>query len=397
LEVLQGIRILELSRVAPGSYATMILGDMGAEVIKVEQPIESDIPRVGSGWSPVGEEGRKDAAYMAIHRNKKSIAIDLKSEDGREIFYRLAGKADVLLEGFRPGVAKRLKIDYETLREINPRIIYCSLTGYGQNGPYRELPGHDINYIGYGGALGLIGRPGEPPIPPLNLVGDFAGGSLNCVIGILLAIIARQKTGKGQQVDISMTDGVVSLLTWMVSDYFKTGVAPKRGEYFLSGGFPCYSVFETRDRKFIAVGCIEPWLWANLCRALGKEEFVPFQWANGEKRIKIMDRLREIFLTKSRDEWIEFLKDKDVCVSKVNDFDEVFRDPQILHRRMVIEMDHPSEGKVKQVGIAIKLSDTPGRVKSFGPILGEHTQEILGQLGYSKKEINKFLGAKIVG
>lgn len=218
-QALEGIKILDLSRVPPGDFCTMFLGDMGAEVLKIEPPPDM-ARRAGSGLSPIGEVRRMEAAYNPLNRNKKSMGLNLRSEEGCHIFYRLTEKADVIVEGFRPGVVKRLGVDYETVMKINPRIIYCSISGYGQDGPYQNLPGHDINYISIGGVLGLISEKERRPVIPLNLVADYAGGALHATMGILTALVARERTGKGQYVDISMTDCVVSLLSGTAQNYF---------------------------------------------------------------------------------------------------------------------------------------------------------------------------------
>jgi len=396
---LEGIKILDLTRAGPGPFCTWILGDLGAEVVKIEAPPIAGARQagLGSGRSPIGEAGKGKSAYQALNRNKKCIGLDLRAEEGRLIFHQLAGKTDVIVEGFRPEVVKRLGIDYEVITKINPGIIYCAITGYGQDGPYRNLPGHDINYISLGGALNLIGSNDSQPIIPLNLLADYGGGGMNAVIGILSALIARNKTGKGQYVDISLTDSVISLLTSLISRYFQSDIVPKRGGTLLSGAYPYYSIYQTKDEKFITIGCIEPWLWENLCREIGKEEFIPFHFEDGhalqppedKKWQEISSYLKQLFLTRTRDEWFELLSQKDIPVGKVYSLDEVFTDPQVLHRQMVIDVDHPTEGKIKQVGIAIKLSDTPGNVRSPPPILGEHTDEVLTRLGYNKQRINE--------
>ena len=390
---LEGVKILDLSRLAPGTFCTMLLGDLGAEVLKIEAPGVTEF--VGSSRSLEGEEKRKVAAYYAPNRNKKSIVVNLKSEAGREIFYRLSQQADVIVEGFRPGVAKRLRIDYETISKLNPRIIYCSLSGYGQDGPYHTFSGHDINYIAMAGILDLIGSDEGPPVIPLNLVADFAGAALYGALGISVALVARNKTGKGQYVDVAYMDGAVSLMTWFTCGYFFDGSMLKRGESWLHGAYPYYGVYETKDGKYITIGCLEPHFWENLCRFLGKEEYIPYSFAlehtfrkpKDEKWDEIRSFLKHVFLTKKRDEWFELLTNNDVPVGKVYTPDEVFCDPQVLHRQMVIEVEHPTLGKVKQVGIAPKLSNTPGKVRSLSPLSGEHTDEILQELGYKRKEI----------
>jgi crotonobetainyl-CoA:carnitine CoA-transferase CaiB-like acyl-CoA transferase len=390
---LEGVKILDLSRLVPGAFCTMLLGDLGAEVLKIEAPGVTEFR--GSPKSLQGEENRKAVAYYAPDRNKKSIVVNLKSEAGREIFYRLSRHADVIVEGFRPGVAKRLKIDYETISKLNPKIIYCSLSGYGQDGPYQAFPGHDINYIAMAGILGLIGYSERPPAIPLNLVADFAGAALYGALGISIALVARNKTGKGQYVDMAYMDGAVSLMTWFTFGYFFDGSMLKRGESWLHGAYPYYGVYETKDGKYITIGCLEPHFWEKLCRFLGKEEYIPYHFAlehtfhkpEDEKWDEIRSSLKQIFLTKTRDEWFELLIRNDVPAGKVYTPDEVFSDPQVLHRQMVIEVEHPTLGKIKQVGIAPRLSGTPGKVRSLSPLPGEHTDEILQELGYEGEEI----------
>ena len=400
---LEGVKILDLSRVIPGTFCTMLLGDLGAEVVKIETPGLTEF--VGSSRSLQGEENRKKAAYYAPNRNKKSIAVNLKSEAGRQIFYRLTKQADVIIEGFRPGVAKRLGIDYETISKLNPRIVYCSLSGYGQGGPYQAFPGHDINYIAMAGILGLIGPSEGPPVIPLNLVADFAGAALYGALGISAALVARNKTGKGQYVDVAFIDGAVSLMTWFTHDYFFDGSVLKRGESWLHGAYPYYGVYDTKDGKYITIGCIEPHFWENLCRLLGREDYIPYHFASGQTIRKPEDKkwdeirsfLKQTFLTKTRDEWLELLTHSDIPAGKVYTPYEVFSDPQVLHRQMVIEVEHPVLGKVKQVGIAPKLSDMPGKVRTLSPLLGEHTDEILQELGYNQKEIENLRREGIIG
>ncbi len=402
---LEGIRVLDLTHLAPGALCTMILGDLGADVIKIEAPPGVGGRGAGLGISPVGEEGRRRAAFDALNRNKRSVGLNLRSELGRDIFYKLARTADVVVEGFRPGVVKRLAVDYESVRPINPRIVYCSLSGYGQDGPYSKFSGHDINYISIAGALNLIGTPGQAPVIPLNLLADFAGASLHGVIGIMSALIARNKTGKGQYVDISYTDGAMSLITWFISQYLATGILFNKGETWLHGAYPYYGLYQAKDGKYVSIGCVEPWFWENLCRALGKEEYIPycispehfFHEPEGEIWERIFSDLRQIFLTKTRDEWFDFLCQKDVPVGKVYTLDEVSSDPQVLHRQMVVELEHPIIGKLRQPGIAIKLSETPGKIRRLAPIFGEHTEEILLELGYAQSQIAELRESSVIG
>ena len=391
---MEGVKVLDLSMLVPGAFCTMLLGDLGADVLKIEAPGVNEF-RDSSRTLPK-EEQRKAAAYYALDRNKKSIVVNLKSEAGREVFYRLSRRADVIVEGFRPGVVERLKIDYETISKLNPGIIYCSLSGYGHDGPYHTFPGHDINYIAMAGVLGLIGSGEGPPVIPLNLVADFAGAALYGALGISVALVARNKTGRGQYVDVAYMDGAISLMTWFNCGYFFDGSVLKRGESWLHGAYPYYGVYETKDGKYISIGCLEPHFWENLCRLLSKEGYVPYGFAlehtfhkpEGEKWDEVHSSLKQVFLTRTRDEWFELLIRNDVPAGKVHTPDEVFSDPQVLHRQMVIEVQHPTLGKIKQVGVAPKLCGTPGKVRSLSPLPGEDTDEVLRGLGYQQDEIS---------
>ena len=346
---------------------------------------------------PPGEMGVRIAAYNSLNRNKKSLGLNLKSEDGKQIFYKLAENADVIFEGFRPGVTQRLGVDYDTMKKINPKIVYCSLTGYGQDGPYALLPGHDITYIATGGALYLIGKPDGPPSIPLNYVGDSAGGTLHAIIAILTALIARERTGVGQYIDVSMTDGVVSLQGMLSVWYFQHGVVPRRGEGPLDGQFPNYGVYQTKDGGYVAIGCIEPYFWENLCREMGLEEFVPCPMELSEKTEEMRATLRRLFLTKTKEEWYEQLAPKNIPIAKVYSIDEVFNDPQVLARQMVLDLNHPTLGKVKQTGFPMKFSETPGKVRNFAPLFGQHTDEVLKELGYKKAESKRLRQEGVVG
>jgi alpha-methylacyl-CoA racemase len=387
---LAGIKVLELVRVAPGAFCTMMLADMGADVLKVETP-----PSAASLPAAAAAAEARRAAFSFVNRNKRSVAVHLKHPAGQRILQQLAAEADVLVEGFRPGVMARLGGDYTTLRELNARLIYCSLSGFGQDGPYRDYPAHDINYLSIGGVLNLIGQPHQHPAIPLNIIADYAGASLHGVVGILLALLARQHTGRGQFVDVSYLDTTVSLLaaTPMLRDYFVDGTACGRGEGALGGSYPYYTTYETADDKLLSVGCTEPWLWENFCRAIGREDLAHFALqrdhfasvadsAAQQAKQEVQDILRQ----KTRDEWFAFFQDKNVCVAPVYTVEETFRDPQVQARQMVIDIEEPRYGRVHQAGIAIKLSETPGSIRRAGPYVGEHTDEVLHALGYSEAE-----------
>jgi crotonobetainyl-CoA:carnitine CoA-transferase CaiB-like acyl-CoA transferase len=383
---LEGIKILDLTRLLPGPYGTMLLGDLGAEVIKIEEPERGDYAR----WNPPQING-VGSRHLLLNRNKKSFTLNLKAPEGKAVLRRMVEQgADVLIEQFRPGVMDRLGVGYRDLEKVNPRIIYCSLTGYGQDGPYRDLAGHDLNYIGIAGVLGLTGQKGGSPVIPGIQIADLIGGGLYAVIGILSALMARQKTGRGQYVDISMLDGVVSLLPDSAALYFAEGKAPRAGERRLGGGLPQYQVYQTQDGKYLAVGALEEKFWANLCRLLGKPEWAEEIPKESEPRCgEIHKDLARIFRTKTQKEWLDLLFHEDACVTAVQTLDEVFADPQVRSRQMLVETTHPKAGRVCQIGVPIKFSETPGEIRMPAPEIGEHTEEILGKLGYAQEEIDR--------
>ena len=383
---LTGLRVLDFTHMPPGMYTTMFLADLGADVLRIERPLQGEDSSDASNFE--GYQESMSLPYEAFNRNKRSMTLNLKTKAARKIVDRLVQNSDIILEGFRPGVAQRIGLGYDALKTINPRLIYCSMSGYGQDGPYCELPGHDVNYISVAGAQDMIGQRNGPHAIPMNFLADWAGAGLNAVIGILAAVIARQGTGRGQYVDISYTDGVLSLVTAFAYEYFINGMIYRRGEAFYNGGFPAYNIYQSKDGKYVSIGCFEPWFWENLCKLLGREDFIPYEFDEGEKREEIRDYFEKAFLTKTRDEWFDFLKDKDIPVAKVYSIDEVFTDPQVVHRRMLIEVDHPIRGKVKQVGSPIKLSDTPAEIISGAPLPGQHTAEVLAELGYTEAEIS---------
>jgi len=386
---LEGLRILDMAWLGPGPFCANTLGDLGAEVIKI---YEAHPERRGG---PV--MFLFDTAVQPGFRNCRTMGLNLKAEAGRSIFYDLAKSADVVMEGFRPGVVKRLGVDYDTIKEINPRIVYASLTGYGQEGPYRDLVGHDINYISVGGLLGMTGPVGGAPIIPGAIIADFAAGGMSAAIGILAALMARERTGRGQFVDMSMTDAVVELTSIQISPYLYNRMVPKKGETMFTGHYPWYNVYQTKDGKYISIGALEPWFYANLCELLGCQHFLEHQFAEGEKREEILNYFRETFLTKTRDEWVALLRQKDTCVAPVYDIDEVESDPQLIARRMIIESDHPTLGRVKQVGSMHKLSDSPVEVRNWSTRFGQHTEEILLELGYDKTRIKELFEAEVIG
>lgn len=366
---LLNVKILDLSRLLPGGYASLILADMGAEVIKIEEPKRGDYARE----FPPFLEGQS-VHFLNINRNKKSMTLDLKKTDDQKIFHKLASKADIIIESFRPDVCKRMNISYTDLKKINPVIIYCSISGYGQTGPYKYNASHDINYIALSGLLGLTGTQTTPVIPGIP-VADIAGAFF-AVIGILSAVINKNKTGKGRYIDISLLDSAVSTMSFVLGQYFIDKTIPKRSKGFLTGGFPCYRVYKTKDNKFLALGALERKFWINFCQLINRDDLTDYQYFD-----KGINELNKLFITKTQKQWLEIFKDKDVCITPVNDLKEVEQDAQLQAREMFIQLEHPLIGILKQIGIPIKFSDVPCNPDIYAPLLGEHTNEILSNLG----------------
>ncbi|MBI3743850.1 MAG: CoA transferase, partial [Chloroflexi bacterium] len=381
---LDNVKVLDLTALAPGPFCSMVLGDLGADVLLIEPP---QAIRPAGPPNPNPQPAR-DNALDNLRRNKRSLVLNLKEQAAREVFYKLAKDADVVMEGFRPGVTKRMGVDYETLRGINKRIVYCSISGYGQDGPYRDLPGHDVNYISFAGVLGLIGsRDGQPSIP-YNLIADFAGGGYLSALTILTALWARQRTGEGQYLDMSLMDGSMYLLADSVGRYYQTGEVPKRGQVRLNGGFPDYQAYRCKDDKYLTIGSLEYKFWVNTCKAVGREDLIETRQTQPEEGLAA---LRKIFATKTRDEWFDILSKQDICVGKVNTLDELERDPQVQARNMRVELKGPDGLRVHEVGIAAHLRGTPGAIRTPGHSPGADTVAVLKSLGYTQVQIDTML------
>ena len=389
---LKGVKVLDLSRLLPGPYCTLMMADYGAEVIKIEEPSKGDYIR----WRKPAVEGI-GARHLTINRNKKSIELNLKTDEGKEIFKKMAAEADVILESFRPGVMNRLGLGYEEISKINEGIVYCSLTGYGQTGPYRTLPGHDINYIGYSGILGLIGEKDGKPVVPGVQIADIGGGALMALSGICMALFHKERTGKGQYIDVSMMDGAVTWLYAAASDYFASGKVPERGRNRLDGHFAFYNVYETKDKKYLSVGASEFKFWKRICELVEKPEWIPLHEGPEDVQEKLKQDLSDLFRQKDQQYWIDLLAAEETCVGPVNDVEQIFNDPQIIERELFKEMDHPIAGTIKQIGFPIKFSKTEGEIYAHAPLLGEHTEEILSQLGYSNETIEHFTKSGVIG
>jgi len=375
---LAGLKLLDLSRQLPGPFCSTLLADLGMDVLTVGQPND-----------PMG------AGIPFLGRNKRSMTLNLKDPRGRQIFHRLAADADVVLEGFRPGVTARLGIDYATLARLNPRLVYCAISGYGQNGPYRDRVGHDVNYLGYAGVLATIGEADGPPIIPGVQLADLGGGALGGAVGILAALVARATTGRGQMVDVSMLDGSFGLNVYHALLSFLQGRAPARGRTQLTGRHACYAVYETRDGRHLAIGAYEDHFWAALCRHFGRPDLIPLQWADGPERESTFAFFRGAFLEKTLAEWCRELADVEICFGPVNTVEEAFDDPQLRHRGMVVEMETPA-GRMRFPGPAVKLSETPASVRTPPPVFGADTDGVLASLGYDAAAVARLRAEGVV-
>ncbi|WP_243638076.1 CaiB/BaiF CoA transferase family protein [Rubrobacter taiwanensis] len=392
---LRQLRVLDLTQVMAGPFCCQLLADMGAEVTKVEPVDTGDQARRAMGFKMKGED---TAAFLAVNRNKKSVTLNLKEEEGREIFYKLAREADVVVENYRPGVAGKLGVDYETLKELNPRLIYASISGFGQTGPYALRAGYDLIAQGMSGVMSVTGEPGGPPAKCGVPIGDLSAG-LFCAFGILTAYVARQETGRGQFIDTSLFEGALALSVWETAELWATGRIPQPFGSAHRLTAP-YQALKTRD-GYINVGANNQRLWKRLCQAIGREELVDDgRFATNEDRMKnrteLVEELEATFKKRDTDEWVEILLEAGFPAGPIYNYKQVFEDPHTHAREMMVEMEHPVEGVVRGLGIPLKLSETPGKVRHAAPLLGEHTEETLQRLGYSESEIADLRRRKII-
>ena len=384
---LSDVKILDLTRLLPGGFCTLLLADLGADVIKVEDTGKGDYIR----WAPpyYGSEehtplGTRSALYLALNRNKRSVRIDLKQERGRQALLKLVESADVLVESFRPGVLDKLGVGYEVLRQSNPALVYCPITGYGQDGPNRDRAGHDMNYLGLNGLLALTGEAGGPPVQSGGQIADLGGGGLMAAVGILAALQEAQRSGEGQVVDISMTDGSLAWLVMEAARYFGSGEVPKRGEVMLSGGIICYRPYEAKD-GWVTCGALEPKFWSAFCGGVGREDLIEKQF---EKPGSDAHReVAEVFRTKTRAEWKAFNDEHDAMIEPILELDEALESELVREREMTVSYEQPELGEVKQLGFPIKLSRTPAGIDRPAPALGQHTMEVLAEAGFSTEEV----------
>jgi crotonobetainyl-CoA:carnitine CoA-transferase CaiB-like acyl-CoA transferase len=369
---LAGIRVLDLTRLLPGPVATLHLADLGADVAKIEDPEVGDYARtLGTGT------GEDSAYFRMINRNKRGLRLDLKQPAGVEVFLRLAERADVVVESFRPGVMDKLGVGYAAVAAVNPRIAYCSISGYGQDGPYRDLAGHDINYLGYAGVLDQVGREGGEPAIPNFQIADLLGGALTAAMGILAAVVEAQRSGQGRHIDVAMTDSVLAHTYFTMLRLNDAGHSAPRGGDLLSGGLPCYAVYRCTDGRHMAVGALEGKFWKTCCQVLGRPEWVVRQWDPA-----LRGDMATLFLARSRDEWATLFAAVDCCVTPVLSPEEALVNEQIMARGMVFE-----ENGLRQFAPPLKISDGTFATRRPAPAAGEHNDELLLAAGYSREDL----------
>jgi crotonobetainyl-CoA:carnitine CoA-transferase CaiB-like acyl-CoA transferase len=388
--ILEGIRVIDLTTTLPGPYCTMVLADHGADVVKIERPGVGDSSR--EAGVAVGGQG---STFLMLNRNKRSLTLDLKHPGARGIFDRLVGTADVLFEMFRPGTMARLGFDHARMAEINPRLVYCSLSGFGQDGPYRDRPGHDVNYLGYAGVLDLVGvRDGAPVVPGVQFA-DIAA-AINAALAIVLALFDRQRTGLGRAVDLAFMDTALAFLTVEAGMYFASGSVPKRGRSDLSGGWPAYAIYETSDARYLTVGAWEEKFWRNLCAAVDRPDLAPHHRAEGATRAWVAAELAATLRTRTLAEWMAIFERADVCAGPVLDVAEALRAPWVGARGIRFAMHHPTAGLLEQLGSPVAMAPKSLVDSTPPPALGEHTRAILAELGYDRATIEGFAQAGVI-
>lgn len=370
---LQDIRVLDMSRLLPGPFCTRLFADMGADVIKIEEPVKGDYSR-----DFVPRRGDFACWFMEVNRNKKSVALDLKNEEDRRLFLELAKTAQVVVESYRPGVMKKLEVDFETVKQVNPKIVYCSITGYGKQGPLVKQADHDIGYQSLAGLISLSGeKDGKPSIPGV-LAADMQASAM-AGMSILAALHHAERTGEGQEISLSLFDTCLALVPGVSATYFGNGFVNMRGNNWLSGANPNYNVYRTKDGRYMSVGCLEEKFWKNLCGVLERPDLIPVI-QDETKYPWLKDELTAIIATKTMEEWVELAKGSDSCFAPVLNYDEALATGQAMADEMVLDVEDPELGNYKTMGFVTKFSATPCQLYRRAPRLGEHTEEILGEI-----------------
>ena len=368
---LEGVKILDLARLGPGPHSSQILADFGAEIVKLEPPSQG---------------GRELIVPDAIRRNTRSVRMNLKKPEARAVFEKLVASVDVVVEGFRPGVAKRLGLDYDTLAKLKPDVICVSLSGFGQEGPYSQIVAHDLNYQGLAGIPHMTGAADGPPRIPGLAIADDAGG-ISAALAIVMALFHKERTGEGQYVDLAMVDTLLNMMLLQLNEVVVSGSSPRRGETVLTGQFAFYNVYACRDGKHLSVAAFEPWFWAKLCGLLGVDAFAERQHPEPDEAREQIEKLGEIFLTRDRDDWIAELMPEDTCVAPVLSLDEVMADRNHRARGAILAGEDLGPGFDDQVGVLFRMSKTPGSLRTPAPVVGQDTADVLRELGYAEPEI----------
>jgi crotonobetainyl-CoA:carnitine CoA-transferase CaiB-like acyl-CoA transferase len=377
---LDGIRVLDLSFFAPGRVASLLLGDLGADVICIEMP---------RGVRPSASRLDEDTSsrWLFYQRNKKSITLNLKTDGGLRVFRELVKKADVVIESYKPGTARKLGADYDAVSAINPQVIYCSVSGFGQTGPYSQYIGHEPNYQGLSGVLAHNHLEGQPPTMLPALVGDLGGGAMSGVIAILGALLYRERTGEGQYLDVAITSGILPLLgslpyaQWLGEEY--------RATSFSSGHRAAFRPYETKDGKYVGISPSEPWLWARFCHVIGRPDLLELRHASSGESPDLLPEMKKIFLSRTQDEWVELNERENLAVTAVlGDIRDIENDPQMKHREVIVEIDYEPLGPVKQIKTPFKMSKTPPTVRWI-PRYGEHTDSVLAEAGFDDEQIKE--------
>ena len=387
--LLGDIKILDLTQLLPGPFCSKLLSGFGAKVIKIERPGIGDLAR---SFSP--KRGSDAASFHYLNTNKKSVTLDLKSNEARKIFLDLVRDCDVVLESSRPGTMERMGVGYNKIRKVNPTIIYCSISAYGQTGLYREKAAHDLNIIGLSGILEMTGEYSRPPAIPGVQIADISSGLYAC-IAILLALIKRKRKGIGQKIDISMLDSTISFLSIHAADFFASGELPQRGKGVLTGGFACYNIYKTKDDRYMTLVGLEPHLWKEACLALGFESWITKQFdAHFQETMK--EELRKLFCQRTMKEWIGFFGGKNVCCEPVLNIQETFLHPQVIHTKIKSQVRYPKLGPIDGIGIPIKFSNIKTKKQRPAPLLGEYTGQALKKLGYKAGAIQSLRDKKVI-